>query len=43
VEAKARGLYVNTEFIDILQRMKEECKVFMEVNACSEREINARC
>lgn len=42
-EAKARGLYVNEEFIEILERMKEECQVFVEVGACNESEIRARC
>jgi glutamine synthetase len=35
IEAKARGLYVNLEFVDILERMQDECKVFVEVGACN--------
>ncbi len=29
--------------MDILARMKDECRVFIEVGACNEAEITARC
>ncbi|MCB0369454.1 MAG: hypothetical protein KDD45_08395 [Bdellovibrionales bacterium] len=42
VEAKKRGLYVNESWPDILQRLHKEVNVFVEVGACTDREIQAK-
>lgn len=42
VEAKKRGLYVNESWPDILNRLSDAVKVFVDVGACREKEIQAK-
>lgn len=41
-EAKKRGLYVNESWPDILNRLHDAVKVFVDIGACREQEIQAK-
>lgn len=41
-EAKKRGLYVNESWPDILNRLHDAVKVFVDIGACREEEIQAK-
>lgn len=39
VEAEKRGLYVNRKFPDVYNKLEKALRVFVDIGACSEREI----
>lgn len=41
-EAKRRGLYVNESWPDILNKLHDAVKVFVDIGACREQEIQAK-